>query len=125
MAVQINTKGIGFITTGFGVSRSKIFQTWRYRLILMALFLSQQDLGLVDLEDFKYGGTNITAFRLVDPDNPQVTDVTSDWVMDEMKTGASPLENEQGIRVSIFFFLEGGGGIHVQYVHCTRWRINI
>ena len=90
-----------------------ICEIWRYRFILMALFLSQQDLGLVDLEDFKYGGTNITAFRLVDPDNPQVTDVTSDWVMDEMKTGASPLENEQGIRVSILFSLKGGGGVYM------------
>ena len=31
-----------------------------------------QDLHLVDLEDFKYAGTNLTAFRLVDPDNADV-----------------------------------------------------
>ena len=30
-------------------------------------FLTSLDLHLVELEDFKYGGTNITAFRLVDP----------------------------------------------------------
>ena len=30
------------------------------------------DLHLVDLDDFKYGGTNITAFRLVDPAHPEV-----------------------------------------------------
>jgi hypothetical protein len=29
----------------------------------------------VDLEDFRYGGTNITAFRLVDPNNPLVMEV--------------------------------------------------
>jgi hypothetical protein len=34
-----------------------------------------QDLHLVDLEDFRYGGTNITAFRLVDPNNPLVQEV--------------------------------------------------
>ncbi len=34
-----------------------------------------QDLYLVDLEDFRYGGTNITAFRLVDPNNPLVQEV--------------------------------------------------
>ncbi len=34
-----------------------------------------QDLHLVDLEDFRYGGTNITAFRLVDPNNPLVMEV--------------------------------------------------
>lgn len=26
----------------------------------------------MDLEEFKYAGTNITAFRLVDPDNEDV-----------------------------------------------------
>lgn len=31
-----------------------------------------QDLHGVNLEEFKYGGTNITAFRLVDPDGPDV-----------------------------------------------------
>ena len=30
-------------------------------------FVTSLDLHLVELEDFKYGGTNITAFRLVDP----------------------------------------------------------
>jgi hypothetical protein len=34
-----------------------------------------QDLHPLDLEDFRYGGTNITAFRLVDPNNPLVMDV--------------------------------------------------
>ena len=27
---------------------------------------------MVELEDFKYGGTNITALRLVDPSNEKV-----------------------------------------------------
>ena len=34
--------------------------------------ITSLDLHLVDLEDFKYGGTNITAFRLVDPAHPEV-----------------------------------------------------
>lgn len=38
-----------------------------------------QDLHGVDLEEFKYGGTNITAFRLVDPDGPDVRKVVRDW----------------------------------------------
>ena len=37
------------------------------------------DLHLVDLEDFKYGGTNITAFRLVDPARPEVVSVVESW----------------------------------------------
>ena len=31
-----------------------------------------QDLHMVELEDFKYGGTNITALRLVDPSDEKV-----------------------------------------------------
>lgn len=38
-----------------------------------------QDLHGVDLEEFKYGGTNITAFRLVDPEGPQVRKIVRDW----------------------------------------------
>ena len=33
---------------------------------------NMQDLHMVELEDFKYGGTNITALRLVDPANEKV-----------------------------------------------------
>ena len=33
------------------------------------------DMHSIDLEDFKFGGTNITAFRLVDPHNPEVVEV--------------------------------------------------
>ena len=40
-----------------------------------------QDLHLVDLEEFKYGGTNITSFRLVDPHNPEVTKVVKRWTL--------------------------------------------
>ena len=35
-----------------------------------------QDLHLVNLDEFKVIGTNITAFRLIDPDSPAVQDVT-------------------------------------------------
>jgi hypothetical protein len=38
-----------------------------------------QDMHIVDLEEFKYGGTNITAFRLVDPDRADVIKVMRDW----------------------------------------------
>ena len=34
------------------------------------------DLHLVELEDFKYSGTNITAFRLVNPDLDEVQKVS-------------------------------------------------
>jgi hypothetical protein len=35
---------------------------------------------MVELEDFKYGGTNISAFRLIDPTQPEVQEVINDWV---------------------------------------------
>jgi hypothetical protein len=30
---------------------------------------------MVNLEDFKYGGTNVTAFRLLDPEREEVRQV--------------------------------------------------
>ena len=33
------------------------------------------DMHSIDLEDFKFGGTNITAFRIVDPHNSEVVEV--------------------------------------------------
>lgn len=33
----------------------------------------------MDLEEFKYGGTNITALRLVDPEGPEVKKAVKDW----------------------------------------------
>lgn len=33
----------------------------------------------ISLDEFKYGGTNITAFRLVDPQNPQVQETVLEW----------------------------------------------
>ena len=41
--------------------------------------ITSLDLHLVDVEDFKYGGTNITAFRLVDPGQPEVVSVVESW----------------------------------------------
>lgn len=33
----------------------------------------------MDLEEFKYGGTNITALRLVDPEGSDVKKAVKDW----------------------------------------------
>ncbi|XP_033212072.1 glutamate receptor ionotropic, kainate 2 isoform X2 [Belonocnema kinseyi] len=45
--------------------------------------ISSLDLHLVDLEEFKHGGTNITAFRLVDPEKTQK--VVLDWIYGEQR----------------------------------------
>ncbi|XP_059083805.1 glutamate receptor ionotropic, kainate 2-like [Tigriopus californicus] len=41
-------------------------------------FITTLDLHLVELEELKYGGTNITAFRLVDPDLEEVQNMIED-----------------------------------------------
>lgn len=56
-----------------------------------------QDLQTVDLEEFKYGGTNITAFRLVDPENPEVLRTVAEWAHSEMKSDKKP--NERSFQV--------------------------
>ena len=42
---------------------------------------------MVELEEFKYGGTNISAYRLVDPDLEDVQNVVQDWVLGELRYG--------------------------------------
>ena len=42
---------------------------------------------MVELEDFRYSETNITAYRLVDPDLEDVQNVVEDWVLGEMRYG--------------------------------------
>ena len=43
------------------------------------------DLHLVELEDFKYSGTNITAFRLVNPDLDEVLKVSGHYYKIRLK----------------------------------------
>ena len=42
---------------------------------------------MVELEEFKYGGTNISAYRLVDPELEDVQNVVQDWVLGELRYG--------------------------------------
>lgn len=59
--------------------------------------ITSLDLYTVDLEEFKYGGTNITAFRLVDPDSLEVQQTIHNWTAGEAKLGKKV---EFGIQVS-------------------------
>jgi hypothetical protein len=49
--------------------------------------ITSLDLHSVDLEEFKYGGTNITALRLVDPEKPELQKVVRNWVYGELRYG--------------------------------------
>lgn len=61
--------------------------------------LSQKDLQTIDLDEFKYSGTNITAFRLVDPDNPIARKTISEWSQSELRSDKKP--NERAFQVII------------------------
>ena len=61
----------------------------------------------MELEDFKYGGTNITSLRIVDPDKPEVRKVVEQWMYGELKFGRSidPEVNRITVRCVGFFIL--------------------
>ncbi|XP_049532370.1 glutamate receptor ionotropic, kainate 2 isoform X1 [Anopheles darlingi] len=49
--------------------------------------ITSLDLHTINLDEFKYGGTNITAFRLVDPENPEVALAIRNWTAGEARLG--------------------------------------
>lgn len=62
---------------GRAIDRLEKFIKWTEFLV--------QDLHSVDLEEFKHGGTNITAFRLVDPEKQDIQKVVQDWIYGEKR----------------------------------------
>lgn len=68
-----------------------------------SFLITSLDLHTVDLEEFKYGGTNITALRLVNPDNSVVQETIRNWTIEEAKLGKKiefgPQENSTVIKV--------------------------
>lgn len=71
--------------------------------------ITSLDLHTVDLDEFKYGGTNITAFRLVDPDKPELLQVVKEWSYGESRFGRK---------------LEPGAASKVGSNLCYRYLIN-
>ena len=55
---------------------------------------------MVNLDEFKYAGTNLTAFRLLDPDREEVKHVVDDWIYGEMRYGRKLDAPDQTIKVS-------------------------
>ena len=60
---------------------------------------------MVELEDFKYGGTNISALRMVNPSDENVLQVVQDWVKGEMRFNRKIPFAGKTIRVSSYDFL--------------------
>ncbi len=54
---------------------------------------------MVNLDEFKYAGTNLTAFRLLDPDREEVKHVVDDWIYGEMRYGRKLDGADQTIKV--------------------------
>ena len=59
---------------------------------------------MVELEDFKYGGTNISALRMVNPSDENVLQVVQDWVKGEMRFNRKIPFAGKTIRVSSYDF---------------------
>ncbi len=55
---------------------------------------------MVNLDEFKYAGTNLTAFRLLDPDREEVKHVVDDWIYGEMRYGRKLDQPDQTIKVN-------------------------
>ena len=55
-----------------------------------SFFLSSLDAHAVDLEDFKYGGTNFSAYRLIDTDRPEVSSIVFSIVQGMINEDSGP-----------------------------------
>ena len=73
-----------------------------------------QDLHMVNLEEFKYGGTNVTAFRLLDPERDEVRQVVSDWMHGELRYGSRNFHDKQGQNIKVPLKL----WIHISVTEC-------
>lgn len=49
-----------------------------------------QDLFALDLEPYRYSGVNMTGFRLLNIDNPQVSSVIEKWSMERLQAPPKP-----------------------------------
>uniref|UniRef100_A0A3P8SVL8 Glutamate receptor n=1 Tax=Amphiprion percula TaxID=161767 RepID=A0A3P8SVL8_AMPPE len=56
--------------------------------------VSLQDLFALDLEPYRYSGVNMTGFRLLNIDNPQVASVVERWAMERLQ---APAKAETGM----------------------------
>ncbi|KAK0084291.1 hypothetical protein PV325_007314 [Microctonus aethiopoides] len=70
--------------------------------------ITSLDLHSVDLDQFKYGGTNITGFRLVDPEKPEIQIAVQDWIYGEQRYGRQ---------------LDMGQSLNKHLRNCTDYKI--
>ncbi|KAM9321279.1 glutamate receptor ionotropic, kainate 1 [Gastrophryne carolinensis] len=53
-------------------------------------FFTTMDLFALDLEPYRYSGVNMTGFRLLNTDNPQVSSVIDKWSMERLQAPPKP-----------------------------------
>lgn len=67
---------------------------WRDLFCTDIVVALQQDLFALDLEPYRYSGVNMTGFRLLNIDNPQVASVVERWAMERLQ---APSKVETGM----------------------------
>lgn len=60
-----------------------VLQDWQYVCCV-------QDLFALDLEPYRYSGVNMTGFRLLNIDSPQVASVVERWAMERLQAPSKP-----------------------------------
>jgi len=63
-------------------------------------------LHTVDLEDFRFGKTKITSFRLVDNSSPELQSLLSDWSLLASRLGGRKTKTPENISVRSIYIYE-------------------
>lgn len=82
---------------------------------LHSFLITSLDLHLVDLQDFKYSGTNITAVRLVDPERGEARKFMYEW---RMKTEAMLIYDAVKLFVMAIQALDNSTYVQVSPLKC-------
>lgn len=78
------------VTSAFIYFKSRIISLLPSRCVCVFV----QDLFALDLEPYRYSGVNMTGFRLLNIDNPQVASVVERWAMERLQ---APSKAETGM----------------------------
>ncbi len=66
----------------------------------ITIVFHNKDLHTVDLEDFKFGKTKITSFRLVDSSSPELQSLLGDWSLLSNRLGGRRTKPPENISVN-------------------------
>uniref|UniRef100_A0A670I0Z0 Glutamate receptor n=1 Tax=Podarcis muralis TaxID=64176 RepID=A0A670I0Z0_PODMU len=69
---------------------AEILKQVRRKKMPICFYQSYHDLFALDLEPYRYSGVNMTGFRLLNIDNPQVSSVIEKWSMERLQAPPKP-----------------------------------